>query len=131
MTIATEVGDIRRFSSPQKLMGWTGLVPGEHSSGDRQRHGPITKTGNVFLRRVLIEAAHNHRRRAGSTLILDRRRSGQLPDVVSIAIKAQHRLSRRYWRLAARKHSNIAITAVARELVGFVWAIMSVAASAA
>ena len=125
MTIATEVGDIRRFSSPQKLMGWTGLVPGEQSSGDRQRHGPI------FLRRVLIEAAHNHRTRTASTLILDRRRSGQPPEVVSIAIKAQHRLSKRYWRLAARKHSNIAVTAVARELAGFVWAIMNVAVSAA
>ena len=131
MTIATEVGDIRRFSSAQKLMAWTGLVPSERSSGDRQRHGPITKTGNVFLRRVLVEAAHNHRQRAGSTLILDRRRSGQPPEVVSIAIKAQHRLSKRYWRLAARKHSNIAVTAVARELAGFVWAIMNAAAAAA
>jgi transposase len=131
MTIATEIGDIRRFASPQKLMAWTGLVPGEKSSGDRQRSGPITKTGNVFLRRVLIEAAHNHRTRACSTLILDRRRSAQPPDVVSIAIKAQHRLAKRYWRLTARKHTNVAVTAVARELAGFVWAIMQVAASAA
>jgi transposase len=131
MTMATEVGDIRRFSSAPKFMGWTGLVPGERSSGDRQHRGPITKTGNVFLRRVLIEAAHNHRSRAGSTLILDRRRSGKPPEVVSIAIKAQHRLSKRYWKLAAHKHSNVAVTAVARELAGFVWAIMTATASIA
>ena len=131
MTIATEVGDIRRFPSARSLMAWTGLVPSEASSGDRTKRGPITKTGNIFVRRVLIEAAHNHRKRACSTLILDRRRAGKPPEIVSIAVKAQHRLSRRYWRLAARKHTNVAVAAVARELTGFVWALLNAARAAA
>jgi transposase len=125
MTILTEIGDIRRFASARALMAWTGLVPSEASSGDRHHRGPITKTGNTFLRRALVETAHNHRTRAGSTLILDRRRAGKPPEIVSIALKAQHRLCRRYWRLAARKHTNIAVTAVARELAGFVWALLN------
>ena len=131
MTILTEVGDIRRFRSAGALMAWVGLVPSEASSGDRHHRGPITKTGNRYLRRVLIEAAHNHRRRAGSTLILDRRRAGKPPEIVSIAIKAQHRLCRRYWRLAQRKNTNVAVTAVARELTGFVWALLSAVPAAA
>lgn len=130
MTLITEIGDIRRFRSPRSLMAFTGVVPSEHSSGDRERRGAITKAGNTHLRRVLVEAAHNHRQRAGSTLILERRRIGQPPPIVAIAVKAQHRLSKRYWHLMQRKHSNIAVTAVARELCGFVWAILQEVTSA-
>lgn len=124
MTLATEIGDIRRFRSPRALMAWVGLVPSEHSSGDREHRGPITKAGNAHLRRVLIEAAHNHRVKAGSNLILERRRQGQPSPIVGIAIKAQHRLSKRYWHLALKKHHNVAVVAVARELCGFIWALM-------
>jgi transposase len=106
MTILTELGDWRRFASPRALMAWTGLVPSEHSTGDRERRGGITKSGNAYLRRVLIEAAHNHRTRAGSTLILERRRAGKPPGIIATAVKAQHRLSRRYWKLMLRKHRN-------------------------
>lgn len=131
MTLATEIGDIRRFRSPRALMAWVGLVPSEHSSGDRERRGSITKTGNAHLRRVLVEAGHNHRTKAGSTLILERRRQGQPPEIVGIAVKAQHRLSKRYWHLALKKHHNVAVVAVARELCGFIWAIMHAASEGA
>jgi transposase len=127
MTLATEIGDIQRFRSPRALMAWVGLVPSENSSGDRQQRGSITKAGNAHLRRVLVEAGHNHRVKAGSNLVLQRRRQGQPPEIVGIAVKAQHRLSRRYWHLVLKKHHNIAVVAVARELCGFIWAIMRAA----
>lgn len=127
MTRATEIGDIRRFQSQRALMAFAGLVPTEHSSGERERRGAKTKASNIHLRRVLIEAVQNHRLRAGSALVLQRRRQGQPPPIVAIALKAQHRLRRRYWHLALRKHDNVAETAVARELCGLVWALMSAA----
>lgn len=124
MTLLSEIGDIRRFSSPRALMAYFGLVPSERSSGERQRRGPITKAGNSHARRILIEAAWNNRSRAAANLILNRRRQGQPPAVVAIAIKAQHRLSRKFYRLWQRKHPHVAITAVAREFCGFIWAIL-------
>ena len=127
MTLLSEIGDIRRFRSPRALMGYFGLVPSERSSGQRERRGPITKAGNTHARRVLTEAAWNNRHRSGADLILNRRRQGQPADVVAIAIKAQHRLHKKFWRLDHRKHRHIAITAVARELCGFVWAVLRAA----
>jgi transposase len=128
MTIVTEVGDIRRFRSPRGLMSYTGLVPSERSSGDVERRGPITKAGNAHLRRVLVEAAWHYHHRAKADQHLIRRRYGQKPEVVAIAVKAQHRLSKRFWRLKERKHHNKAVTAVARELCGFIWAAMNAVA---
>lgn len=127
MTLATEIGDAQRFRSPRALMSWVGLIPSERSSGDRERRGPITKAGNAHARRLLIEAAWNHRHRPGADLIIKRRREGQPPDVVAIAVKAQHRLAKKLHRLWLRKHPNVAVVAVARELCGFVWAIMKAA----
>jgi len=127
MTLATEIGDVTRFRSPRALMAWVGLVPSERSSGDRERRGPITKAGNSEVRRVLIEAGWNNRHKARSTLNLKRRRQGQNPTAVAIAVKAQHRLSKKFQRLWERKHPNVAVVAVARELTGFVWAIMNTA----
>ena len=124
MTILSEIGDIRRFRSPRQLMGYTGLVPSERSSGDRQRRGPITRAGNKYLRRVLIESAWHYSKRAGATLLLRRRRMGQDPAIVAVAVKAQHRLQRRYQHLARTKHTNKATTAVAREFVGFIWSML-------
>jgi transposase len=121
MTILTEVGDIRRFRSPTELMAYTGLIPSERSSGDVERRGPISRTGNRYLRRVLVESAWHYRHRAEADLILKRRRQGQNPVVVAIALKAQHRLHKTFWKLAARKHTNKAVVAVARELTGFIW----------
>ncbi len=122
MTILTELGDIRRFAHPTGLMAYAGLVPSERSSGNVQRRGSITKAGSQELRRVLIEAAWHYRKKATSTLVLNRRRMGQNPQVVAIAIKAQHRLQKKFAKIALRKHSCTAVTAVARELCGFIWA---------
>ena len=124
LTVLCEVDDIQRFISPRKLMAYFGLVPSEHSSGSKEQRGPITKAGNIHVRRLLVEAAWNNRHRAGADLILNRRRQGQPPAIVAIAIKAQHRLHKKFTRLDQRKHRHVAITAVARELCGFIWAIL-------
>ncbi len=131
MTILTEIGDIRRFRSATQFMAYTGLVPSERSSGDVERRGPITAAGNAFVRRVLVESAWHYRHQAGADLILNRRRQGQNPEVVAIAVKAQHRLSRKFWKLRQRKHTNKAVVAVARELAGFIWAALGVVAKEA
>ena len=125
LTLLCEIDDITRFASPTRLMAYFGLVPSEHSSGNTERRGPITKAGNSHARRLLVEAAWNNRHRAAAELILNRRRQGQPPAVVAIALKAQHRLHRKFVRLDQRKHRHVAITAVARELCGFVWAILT------
>lgn len=125
LTVLLEIDDIRRFRSPRGLMAYFGLVPSEHSSGDKERRGPITKAGNIHARRLLIEVAWNNRHRAAADLILNRRRQGQPPEIVAIALKAQHRLCKKFYRLDQRKHRHVAITAVARELCGFIWAILN------
>lgn len=127
MTLVTEIGDARRFHSPRALMSWIGLIPSERSSGDREKRGPITKAGNAHARRLLIEAAWNHRHRPASNLIVQRRRQGQPTEIVAMAVKAQHRLNKKFQLLWMRKHPNVAVVAVARELCGFVWAIMRAA----
>jgi transposase len=124
MTLVTEIGDIRRFKSARGLMAYTGLVPGERASGDTCHRGPLTKTGNAYLRRVLIEAAWHHRHKVGADQKLKNRRQGQNPLVVAIAHKAQSRLHRRFYRLSERKGVYKAVAAVARELCGFIWAAM-------
>lgn len=125
LTLLAEIDDIRRFATPGGLMAYFGLVPSEHSSGQKEHRGPITKAGNVHARRLLVEAAWNNRHRAAAELILNRRRQGQPPAVVAIALKAQHRLYKKFWRLDQRKHRHVAITATARELCGFVWAVLN------
>jgi transposase len=121
MTILTELGDIKRFSKPTGLMAYAGLVPSERSSGNVQRRGRITKSGSQELRRILVEASWHYRKRAAADLIMTRRRMGQNPQVVAIAIKAQHRLQKTYWKIATHRHPCTAVTAVARELCGFLW----------
>jgi transposase len=125
LTVLCEIDDIRRFASPRRLMAYFGLVPSEHSSGSKEQRGPITKAGNIHVRRLLVEAAWNNHHRTGAELILKRRRQGQPPEIVAIALKAQHRLYKKFWRLDQRKHRHVAITAVARELCGFIWAILN------
>lgn len=123
ISILAELHDFRRFVSPRALMAYLGLVPGEHSSGERTRRGPITKTGNTLVRRLLIEAAWHYQHRAGVGLALKRRREGQAARVVAVADKAQQRLCRRFRRLtAAHKPAPKVAVAVARELAGFLWA---------
>ena len=130
-TLVAELGDLTRFTSPRQLMAYVGLVPGEQSSGQRQRRGGITKTGNAHARRVLVEAAWHYRHppRVGATL--RRRQAGQAAAVVDIAWQAQGRLHRRFRRLVGRgKLKQQAVVAVARELVGFLWAIARQVAAA-
>jgi transposase len=123
-TIVAEVGMLSRFRRPKQLMGYTGAVSREHSSGERIRRGAITKTGNAHLRRILIEAAWAYRHRPNVGAELRRRQANASEAVKEIAWKAQHRLHYRYARLAGRgKLKQQVVTAVARELAGFVWAI--------
>jgi transposase len=124
LTLLVEIGDVRRFRSPRSLMAYFGLVPSEHSSGNREYRGSITKAGNSHVRRLLVEAAWNNHHRVGANLILNRRRQGQRPEIVAIALKAQHRLAKRFFHLDQKKHRHVAVTAVARELCGFIWAIL-------
>lgn len=124
MTLLSEIGDWRRFERPGQLMAYLGLVPSEHSSGDRERRGPITKAGNSRCRHVLVQAAWHYRHRPALGERLKARQRGQAPAVVGHAWKAQHHLYTLFHRIAAKKSSRIAVVAVARELVGFLWAVM-------
>ena len=124
LTILSETGDLRRYTGARQLMGATGLVPSEHSSGSRRRQGAITKTGNAHLRRVLVEAAWHYRHRSSPGPGIRARRAGQSQVVVAIARRADVRLHQKYRRLIARgKRPSQAVVAVARELAGFLWAI--------
>lgn len=123
-TLVAEVGVFHRFARPKQLMGYSGLVSREDSSGGRVRRGAITKTGNAHLRRVVGEAAWSARCRPAVSPILRRRQVGVDPEVVAIAWRAQRRLHDRYRRLLGRgKVKQQVITAVGRELLGFIWAI--------
>jgi transposase len=124
MTIIAELGDITRFESPRQLMAHLGLVPSEHSSGERQKHGGITKTGNGHARRMLLEASWSYRLPARKTAHLRKKAEKVSKAVQEIAWKAQKRLCSRYWYLIHKgKLSVESCTAVARELAGFIWAI--------
>jgi transposase len=132
MTLVAELHDFRRFESPRGLMAFLGLVPSENSTGDKHRRGPITKAGNTHARRVLIEASWHYRHRPGVSKQLRKRREGQPGWVIGLADRAQLRLHKRFWKLALHgKSSNKAVTAVARELAGFVWAALSLKDAAA
>ncbi len=124
VSIVAEVGSLSRFEKPRQLMGYSGLVSSEFSSGNRIQRGRITKTGNAHLRRVLMEAAwaYQHRPWVGGALL--QRQQGLEPEVKEIAWKAQWRLHTRYKKLSARgKNKNQIVTAIGRELLGFIWAI--------
>jgi transposase len=124
VTVVAEVGSLGRFATPRQLMGYSGSVPSEDSSGERTRRGGITKTGNAHLRRVVVEAAWAYRHRPSMGPTLRKRQQLLSEDVKAIAWKAQHRLYGRYRRLCARgKCPQQVVTALARELLGFIWAI--------
>ena len=124
MVLATEIVDWRRFARPTQLAAYLGLVSREDSSGDRERKGSITKAGNRQCRHVLVQAAWSYHHRPALSADLKRRQAGQPPSVIAHAWKAQQRLHQRYTHLAYRKRPQIAVVAVARELVGFLWAVM-------
>jgi transposase len=125
MTIVTELHGFARFTSPRGLMAYLGLVPSEHSSSDSKRRGSITKTGNGHVRRVMVEASWSYRHRPQVPKALRKRRRNQPAAVIAIADKAMLRLYRRFQRMTAKgKPTPKAVTAVARELVGFIWAVL-------
>ena len=132
MTLVAELGDLRRFDNPRPLMGYLGLIPSEHTTGPRRFQGSITKTGNESCRRALVEAAWHYRLPARLSPSLQKRQEGQSAAVRAIAWKAQQRLCGRYRTLVSRgKRGQIVVTALARELSGFVWAIFREAAGGA
>jgi transposase len=125
-TVVCELGSLSRFPSPSQLMGYSGLVPREYSSGNKTQRGAITKTGNAHLRRVLVESAWTYQHRPNvQGRVLRRQKALALSDEAKrIAWKAQQRLHKRFITMAARgKHGGTIVTALARELLGFMWAI--------
>ncbi|HEX2185118.1 MAG TPA: IS110 family transposase [Chloroflexota bacterium] len=128
LTLCAEVGDWRRFPTAGMFMAFTGLVPCEHSSGERTSRGSITHTGNAHLRTQLVEAAWSYKCRPQVGTAIKRRQEGLDQAVVARAWAAQLRLCGKFRRLDARKtNRKLVVTAVARELAGFVWAEMTAA----
>jgi transposase len=123
VTLVAELHDFRRFQSPRELMGYLGLVPSEDSSSDKRRLGSITKAGNSHARRVLVESAWHYRHPPRVGKGLRKRREGQPGQVIATADKAAQRLHRKFVKLQGRgKAMGKVVVAVARELVGFLWA---------
>jgi transposase len=132
MLLLAELHDFRRFTSAPALMAYLGLVPGEHSSGEKHRRGRITRTGNALVRRLLVEVAWHYQHRPRVGVALARRRTGQPARVIAIADTAQQRLCRRFRKLAAEhKPAPKIAVAIARELAGFVWAALQPVATPA
>ena len=124
VTTVAELGDLTRFEHPRQLMGYLALTPSESSSGERRRQGSITKAGHTHARRALVEGVWAYRYPAKVSRHLQVRLENQPKAIQDISWKAQVRLCKRYRRLLARgKHANQVVVAIARELVGFMWAI--------
>ncbi len=124
VTTVAELGDVTRFENPRQLMKYLGLIPSEYSSGERRRQGSITKAGNTHARRALVEGAWAYRYPAKVSRHLQLRLEKLPKPIQDISWKAQVRLCKRFRRLMARgKHANQVVVAIARELIGFMWAI--------
>ena len=122
--VVAELGDLTRFDHPRKLMSYLGLVPSEHSSGGKRHIGAITKCGNGRARRLLVEGAHTYRYAANISTDMQKRQEGLPKDIIDIAWKAQIRLCKRYKKMIAKgKHYNLVVTAIAREMIAYIWAI--------
>ena len=123
--LIAELGDLHRFTRPAELMSYLGLVPSEHTTGADRQQGGITKMGNGYARRALVEAAHHYRVPARLTPHLQKRQEGLPKGVTDAAWEAQRRLHHRYKQLSGpgRKKAPVVLAALARELSGFVWAI--------
>jgi len=125
MGIVAELGDLSRFTTPTQLMAYLGLVPSEHSSGNSRRQGGINRSGNGHVRRLLIEAAWCYRFAARKSREIEQRAQSTSVEVQAIAWKAQRRLCARFRALSERGISSCkVVTAVARELSGFIWALV-------
>ncbi len=129
LSMLVEVGDFKRFATPDRLASYLGLVPGEDSSGARQRNTSITKAGNSHARRLLVEAAQGYTRGAigFKSKELKRRQSGNTPEVIAYADRANERLRRKFYRMVLKNnaHRNVAATAIARELACFMWGMLT------
>ena len=125
LTLLTEIKQVTNFL-PVELMSYFGLTPSEHSSGSSIYRGAITRQGNSRLRHVIIEAAWHYLRAPKISAVQAKNFEGQDKEIVLLSIKALKRLSKRFYRLSLRKERNVAVVAVARELVGFIWAAMTV-----
>ena len=124
VTIVAEVGTLSRFATPRQLMGYSGAVSSEYSSGCKTSRGGITKTGNAHLRRIVVEAAWSQRHNPIMSHALKIRQENLAPEIQEIATKARHRLHSRYMHLLAKgKNQQQTVTAVGREMLGFIWAI--------
>ncbi|QQX82240.1 IS110 family transposase [Shewanella sp. KX20019] len=122
--VIAELGDLTRFDHPRKLMSYVGLVPSEHSSGGKRHVGAITKCGNGRARRLLVEGAHSYRYPAKLSTEMQIRQEGLPKEIIDIAWQAQLRLCRRYQKLTYKgKHNNVVVTAIAREIIAYIWAI--------
>lgn len=126
LTLAAEIGDVRRFANPRQLMAYLGLTPSEHSSGDYTKRGSITKAGNTHARKAIVSAAWKYAARPTRGHPLKKRQAllppAEAPKILAISWKAQLRLYKRFHALAFRKPRSVANVAVARELTGFLWA---------
>jgi len=123
VSLVAELHDFRRFRSARALMAYLGLVPSERSSGEQRRQSGITRAGNLHVRRLLVEAAWHHRHRPVLSQPLRKRREGQPAPIIAIADRAQERLHARFLRMTRRGiHYNKTVVAMARELVGYLWA---------
>ena len=124
VTRIAELGDLTRFENPRQLMSYLGLTPSEYSSGERRRQGSLTKAGNTFARRALIEGAWAYRYPAKVSRHLQLRLEPLPQAIQNIGWKAQVRLCKRFRHLTARgKHANQVVVAIAREMAAFIWAI--------
>ncbi len=121
MQLTCEIGDFRRFKHPTSLMAYLGLVPSQHSSGNTIRTGTITKTGNAHARKALVGAAWKYTSSPRTSVALSERQKQCSPKVLTISQRAQKRLYSRFVALNKRKSPKIAVVAITRELVGFLW----------
>jgi transposase len=126
LSFVCEIGDFKRFANAAHFMSFLGLIPSEHSSGTIRRQGSITKAGNAHLRKLLIESSWHYRYTSPPSKRLQERREGQPPEIIAYANRALKRLQKKFARLSFKgKKSQVAVTAVARELAGFIWGLMA------
>ena len=125
MLLIAEITDFRRFASPGALMAFLGLVPSEHTSGGKRRPGAITKAGNHRCRTQLIESVQHYAKKPQVSLGMQSNLHQVDARSAAIAVKCMNRLNKRFWALVQKgKSRQVAMTAIAREFVGFIWAMM-------
>jgi transposase len=124
MTLISEIIDFTRFPTAKALMGYLGLTPSEYSSSTSKQYGRITKAGNSACRRILVECVQHYRKKPVPTVTLRKKWKGQPAERVRVAMNCMQRLHKRYWMLEKRKPKNVALVAIAREFVGFIWSLM-------